>query len=274
MIEKLKETANYLSRYAEKPIEWGIILGTGLGDLAGEIDVRHRVPYSEIPNFPVSTVEGHSGELVFGYLAGKYVMAMKGRFHYYEGYPMEKVTYPVRVMKLMGIERLIVSNAAGGINPVHEIGDIMIIKDHINMIPEHPLRGRNIDALGPRFVDMKDAYNPDMIRTVEKIASDNGIKVCKGVYMALQGPTFETQAEYSMVHILGGDAVGMSTVPEVIVARHMGMEVFGLSIITDLGLPGKMANVSHEEVQEIGRRATPKVIFLVKELVRTFGAEN
>lgn len=270
MLEKLKETAEFLGHYAEQPIEWAVILGTGLGDLVTEIDVRHRIPYSQIPHFPVSTVEGHSGEMIFGYLGGKYIMALNGRFHYYEGYPMDKVTYPVRVMKLMGIRRLVVSNAAGGINPAHSIGDIMIINDHINMIPEHPLRGKNIDELGPRFVDMKDAYNPAMIRRAKEIAAENGIEVCEGVYLALQGPTFETQAEYLMVSRLGGDAVGMSTVPEVIVARHMGIEVFGVSIITDLGLPGKMANVSHEEVQAVGRTATPKVMEIVKELIRTF----
>lgn len=270
MLEKLKETAEFLGHYAEQPIEWAVILGTGLGDLVTEIDVRHRIPYSQIPHFPVSTVEGHSGEMIFGYLGGKYIMALNGRFHYYEGYPMDKVTYPVRVMKLMGIRRLVVSNAAGGINPAHRIGDIMIINDHINMIPEHPLRGKNIDELGPRFVDMKDAYNPAMIRRAKEIAAENGIEVCEGVYLALQGPTFETQAEYLMVSRLGGDAVGMSTVPEVIVARHMGIEVFGVSIITDLGLPGKMANVSHEEVQAVGRTATPKVMEIVKELIRTF----
>ena len=270
MLEKLKETAEFLGRYADQPIEWAVILGTGLGDLVTEIDIRHRIPYSQIPHFPVSTVEGHSGEMIFGYLGGKYIMALNGRFHYYEGYPMDKVTYPVRVMKLMGIRRLVVSNAAGGINPAHRIGDIMIINDHINMIPEHPLRGKNIDELGPRFVDMKDAYNPAMIRRAKEIAAENGIEVCEGVYLALQGPTFETQAEYLMVSRLGGDAVGMSTVPEVIVARHMGIEVFGVSIITDLGLPGKMANVSHEEVQAVGRTATPKVMKIVKELIRTF----
>lgn len=270
MLEKLKETAEFLGRYAEQPIEWAVILGTGLGDLVTEIDVRHRIPYSQIPHFPVSTVEGHSGEMIFGYLGGKYIMALNGRFHYYEGYPMDKVTYPVRVMKLMGIRRLVVSNATGGINPAHRIGDIMIIRDHINMIPEHPLRGKNIDELGPRFVDMKDAYNPAMICRAKEIAAENGIEVCEGVYLALQGPTFETQAEYLMVSRLGGDAVGMSTVPEVIVARHMGIEVFGVSIITDLGLPGKMANVSHEEVQAVGRTATPKVMKIVKELIRTF----
>ena len=270
MLEKLKETAEFLGRYADQPIEWAVILGTGLGDLVTEIDVRHRIPYSQIPHFPVSTVEGHSGEMIFGYLGGKYIMALNGRFHYYEGYPMDKVTYPVRVMKLMGIRRLVVSNAAGGINPAHRIGDIMIINDHINMIPEHPLRGKNIDELGPRFVDMKDAYNPAMIRRAKEIAAENGIEVCEGVYLALQGPTFETQAEYLMVSRLGGDAVGMSTVPEVIVARHMGIEVFGVSIIADLGLPGKMANVSHEEVQAVGRTATPKVMKIVKELIRTF----
>lgn len=270
MLEKLKETAEFLGRYADQPIEWAVILGTGLGDLVTEIDVRHRIPYSQIPHFPVSTVEGHSGEMIFGYLGGKYIMALNGRFHYYEGYPMDKVTYPVRVMKLMGIRRLVVSNAAGGINPAHRIGDIMIINDHINMIPEHPLHGKNIDELGPRFVDMKDAYNPAMIRRAKEIAAENGIEVCEGVYLALQGPTFETQAEYLMVSRLGGDAVGMSTVPEVIVARHMGIEVFGVSIITDLGLPGKMANVSHEEVQAVGRTATPKVMKIVKELIRTF----
>lgn len=268
MINKYQETAAYLSQYVEAPIRWGIILGTGLGSLTEKIDIRHRIPYSQIPHFPVSTVEGHSGELVFGYLGGHYVMALNGRFHYYEGYGMDQVTFPVRVMKFLGIERMIVSNAAGGVNPEHEIGDIMLISDHINMIPEHPLRGCNLDELGPRFVDMKDCYNPAMRALAHKIADDAGYKVCEGVYLALQGPTFETQAEYMMISRVGGDAVGMSTVPEVIVARHMGIEVFGVSVITDLGLPGKMVNVSHEEVQEIGRKVTPRVIHIVSELVR------
>ena len=266
MLEKLKETAEFLGRYADQPIEWAVILGTGLGDLVTEIDVRHRIPYSQIPHFPVSTVEGHSGEMIFGYLGGKYIMALNGRFHYYEGYPMDKVTYPVRVMKLMGIRRLVVSNAAGGINPAHRIGDIMIINDHINMIPEHPLRGKNIDELGPRFVDMKDAYNPAMIRRAKEIAAENGIEVCEGVYLALQGPTFETQAEYLYFKAIGGDAAGMSTVPEVIVARHMSLPVFGVSVITNCGLSDEVGD--HEDVQRQGKKAGVKMAKLFMEMLK------
>ncbi|MCK5907409.1 MAG: purine-nucleoside phosphorylase, partial [Flavobacteriales bacterium] len=214
-----------------------------------------------------STVEGHSGALYLGTLGGKKVIAMKGRFHYYEGYTMQEVTFPVRVFKMLGIDKLVVSNACGGTNPNFKIGDIMLINDHIMMMPEHPLRGKNIDELGPRFVDMSDAYDKSMITKAHAIAKDLGYETQEGVYLALQGPTFETPAEYVMVTNMGADAVGMSTAPEVIVAKHMSMTVFGISVITDLGVAGQVMEASHEEVQEVARQTTPKMVAIVTELI-------
>ncbi len=234
--------------------ETAIILGTGLGSLVHEITDKYEINYSEIPNFPVSTVEGHSGKLIFGKLGNKDIMAMQGRFHFYEGYSMKEVTFPVRVMRELGIKTLFVSNAAGGTNPDFEIGDLMIITDHINLFPEHPLRGKNIEY-GPRFPDMSEAYSKELIAKALEIAQEKGIKVQQGVYLGTQGPTFETPSEYKMFHILGADAVGMSTVPEVIVANHCGIKVFGVSVITDLGVEGKIVEVSHEEVQKAADEA-------------------
>ncbi|MCK5781671.1 MAG: purine-nucleoside phosphorylase [Flavobacteriales bacterium] len=267
MLKTIKETADFIkSKWGEQP-EFGIILGTGLGQLTDDMQTDIVLPYEEIPNFPVSTVEGHSGALYLGSLGGKKVVAMKGRFHYYEGYTMQEVTFPVRVMKLLGIEKLIVSNACGGTNPDFEIGDIMLINDHIMMMPEHPLRGKNISELGPRFVDMSEPYSLEMIAKAHKIAADLGYNTKEGVYLALQGPTFETPAEYVMVSNMGADAVGMSTAPEVIVAKHMDMTCFGISVITDLGVAGKVVEASHEEVQEVGRLTTPKMVAIVTELI-------
>ena len=243
-----------------------IILGTGLGSLVHEITDAYEISYKDIPNFPISTVEGHSGKLIFGKLGNKDIMAMQGRFHFYEGYSMQEVTFPVRVMRELGIKTLFVSNAAGGMNPDFSIGDLMIITDHINFFPEHPLRGKNIEY-GPRFPDMSEAYSKELINKALQIAEEKGINVQQGIYIGTQGPTFETPAEYKMFHILGADAVGMSTVPEVIVANHCGIKVFGISVITDLGVEGKIVEVSHEEVQKAADAAQPKMTTIMRELI-------
>lgn len=268
MLEQIKSTAAHIQSKISFVPEVGIILGTGLGGLVKEIDVKHIIPYEEIPNFPVSTVEGHSGKLIFGELGGKKVMALQGRFHFYEGYNMQQVTFPVRVMKVLGIKQLFVSNAAGGTHPDFEIGDLMIINDHINFFPAHPLIGKNLKEFGPRFPDMSETYSKDLIAKAKKVAAANKIKVQEGVYLGLSGPTFETPAEYRMVRILGADAVGMSTVPEVIVARHMDIPCFAISIITDLGVEGKIVEVTHEEVQQVAAQAEKKMTVIMKELMR------
>jgi purine-nucleoside phosphorylase len=238
-----------------------------LGGLVKEIKVIDEIPYQDIPNFPVSTVESHSGKLIFGELGGKQVVAMQGRFHFYEGYNMQQVTFPVRVMKLLGIERLFVSNASGGVNPDFEVGEIMILNDHINLFPAHPLIGKNIDELGPRFPDMSEPYDPAMIALAQTIASENNIKVSVGTYAGLTGPTLETPAEYGYVRAIGSDAVGMSTVPEVIVARHMEIPCFAISIITDLGVPGKIHKVSLQDVIDVASRQEPKMTLIMRELI-------
>ena len=243
------------------------MLGTGLGQLASEITDTLEFPYQDIPNFPVSTVEGHSGKLIFGKLGGKDIMAMQGRFHYYEGYNMKEVTFAIRVMYELGIQTLFVSNASGGMNPEFKIGELMIIVDHINMFPEHPLQGKNFPT-GPRFPDMHEAYDHQLIALADEIAKEKGIRVKHGVYVGVQGPTFETPAEYRMYRILGGDAVGMSTVPEVIVAHHCGIKVFGMSIITDLGGFDVPVAVSHEEVQKAANIAQPLMTDVMREMIR------
>lgn len=268
MLEKIQETTDYIKKIIKTNPKTGIILGTGLGNLVTQLTDTLEIPYERIPNFPVSTVEGHSGKLIFGKLGNVDVMAMQGRFHYYEGYNMKEVTFPVRVMRALGIENLLVSNASGGMHPDFEIGDLMIITDHINLFPEHPLRGKNYKELGTRFPDMSEAYSKELIAKAKAIAKRNNIRVVEGVYIGTTGPTFETPAEYKYFHIIGGDAVGMSTVPEVIVANHAGMRVFGISIITDLGVQGKIVEVTHEEVQEIGNRAQPLMTQIMKELVK------
>ena len=245
--------------------EIGIILGSGLGDLADEF-CKISIPYSEIPGFETSTISGHKSRLVFAEINGKNVVMMQGRFHFYEGYSMKEVTFPVRVMRELGIKTLFASNAAGGTNPDFEIGDLMIITDHINLFPEHPLRGKNIEY-GPRFPDMNEAYSKELIAKALEIAQEKGIKVQQGVYLGTQGPTFETPSEYKMFHILGADAVGMSTVPEVIVANHCGIKVFGVSVITDLGVEGKIVEVSHEEVQKAADEAQPRMTTIMRELI-------
>ena len=266
MLERIQETAAFLRSKMHTHPETAIILGTGLGSLANEITDKYEIGYETIPNFPVSTVEGHSGKLIFGKLGDKDIMAMQGRFHYYEGYAMTEVTFPIRVMRELGIQTLFVSNAAGGMNPDFEIGDLMIITDHINFFPEHPLRGKNI-PYGPRFPDMSEAYNKGLIQKADEIAQEKGIKVQHGIYIGTQGPTYETPAEYKMFRILGADAVGMSTVPEVIVANHCGIRVFGMSVITDLGVEGKIVEVTHEEVQKAADAAQPLMTSIMRELI-------
>ena len=267
MLNKIKETASFLKQKVNKDYQVGIILGTGLGGLVNEIEIEHSFAYEDIPNFPVSTVEGHSGKLIFGKLGGKNVVALQGRFHYYEGYSMNEVVFPVRVMKFLGIEYLFVSNASGGVNPAYEIGEIMIISDHINLFGDNPLMGKNLDELGPRFPDMSEPYDKKLITKAEEIAKENNIRVAKGVYAGLSGPTLETPAEYVYVRNIGADTVGMSTVPEVIAARHMGIPCFGFSIITDLGVPGKIIEMTHEIVQGVARKAEPKMTKIIKELI-------
>ena len=265
MINSIKNAAAYIAERTGFTPEVGIILGTVLGGLVEKIEIEHSIPYSEIPGFPVSTVEGHSGRLIMGVLGGKKVVAMQGRFHYYEGYTAQQVVFPVRVMKFLGIKTLFVSNAAGSMNSTFRVGDVMVINDHINLIP-NPLIGRNIDELGPRFPAMNDAYNPELIERATKIAEREGIKLQYGCYVALTGPTFETPKEYMWVKLIGGDAVGMSTAPEVIAARHMDIPVFGVSIITDTM---ENTSISHEEVQENGKLAEKSMTKLFTELLKT-----
>ena len=262
----LKKTAEFLKGKMTTVPQTAIILGTGLGSLVNEITDKYEIEYKDIPNFPLSTVEGHSGKLIFGKLGKKEVMAMQGRFHFYEGYSMKEVTFPIRVMRELGIKTLFVSNAAGGMNPDFIIGDLMIINDHINFFPEHPLRGKNI-PYGDRFPDMSKAYDKELIGMAKVIAEEKGIRIVEGVYLGTQGPTFETPAEYRMFHRMGADAVGMSTVPEVIVARHCGIKVFGISVITDLGVEGIVVECSHEEVQRAADEAQPKMTTIFREII-------
>lgn len=268
-LEKIKESANFLKNKTTELPEIGVILGTGLGDLTQHIEHQKTIDYKDIPNFPISTVEGHSGRLIFGMLAGKRIMAMQGRFHYYEGYNMKEVTFPVRVMKELGIKKLFVSNAAGGMNKEFQVGDVMIITDHINLFPENPLRGKNYEELGPRFPAMTEAYSHKLIEIADKVGEKNNIRLMHGVYVGTPGPTFETPAEYEYFRVIGGDAVGMSTVPEVIVANHAGMEVFGVSVITDLGGKDIKEVPTHEEVQKAAVKAQPNMIKLFKGVLDT-----
>jgi purine-nucleoside phosphorylase len=267
LFDKIQETASFIRQKIKSQPQVGIILGSGLSELADLTDRETEIEYSDIPNFPVSTVEGHHGCLVFGKIEGCPVMLMAGRFHYYEGYNMEQVTFPVRVMKALGIHTLIVSNAAGAMNTSYKIGDLMLIRDHINLFPEHPLRGHNDERLGVRFPDMSQPYDLALIDEAKSIAEKKGITVRVGTYIGLQGPTFETPAEYKWLHTIGGDAVGMSTVPEVIVARHGDMKVFAISVITDIGVSDVPVTITHEEVLEAAHHAAPKMAALVAAMV-------
>lgn len=267
MWEKVHETVDYILEKTNFIPEYGVILGSGLGSFTDDIEIQFTLQYADIPNFPISTVEGHKGALVFGTIGSKKVVAMQGRFHYYEGYDMKQVTFPVRVMKRLGVTQLIVSNAAGGVNPTYKVGTIVLIKDHVNFLQEHPLRGQNEARFGPRFVNMSEPYSRNMITKAKQIADQFDIAVQEGVYLALQGPTFETLAEYRMVKAIGADCVGMSTVPEVIVARHMELETFGISVITDMGDEASIDSITHNEVLEAANAAEPKVRQLIKELI-------
>lgn len=271
ILKKIGESCDYLKRRSVIRPKVAIVLGTGLGNFAEKIAVSDTIPYSEIPHFKVSTVQGHSGCLIFGHISGVPVMAMKGRLHYYEGYTMQEITFPIRVMKAMGIETVMVSNAAGGLNPEYVPGDIMIIKDHINLFPEHPLHGPNIEELGTRFPDMSNAYDKALVKRALEIGEENGFGLKCGVYVGTQGPTFETLAEYRYFRIIGGDTVGMSTVPEVIVANHAGMAVFGVSVVSNVGLDANLSNVTHEEVQQNTILAQDKLSLLFTEMVKCCG---
>ncbi len=266
-LDKIKETAEFIRKEVGETPDTAVILGTGLGELVNHIEISKELDYHNIPNFPVSTVEGHSGKLIFGKLGGKYIMAMQGRFHYYEGYDMKQVTFPVRVMRQLGVETLFVSNAAGGMNKEFRVGDVMVITDHINLFPENPLRGKNYDELGPRFPAMTEAYNAALVMMADDIARENNIRLMHGVYVGTPGPTFETPAEYEYFRVIGGDAVGMSTVPEVIVANHAGMRVFGVSVITDLGGKDIKEVPTHEEVQKAAIKAQPVMTHIIKEML-------
>jgi len=268
MLEKIQETTAYIKSKIDFEPTVGIVLGTGLGGLVKEIEIVGTLPYNEIPNFPVSTVKGHEGKLIFGILGGKNVIAMQGRFHYYEGYTMQEVTFPIRVLKFLGIKLLILSNASGGVNSDYNIGDLMIIKDHINLMGDNPLIGKNDTGLGPRFPDMSETYDKNIIRYATKIARHNNIHFQVGVYAAVTGPTFETPSEYYYIRVLGADAVGMSTVPEAIVARHMSLPCFAVSVISDLGVEGKIVEISHEEVIDAASMAEPKMTLVVKEMIK------
>ncbi|HEX9152052.1 MAG TPA: purine-nucleoside phosphorylase [Flavobacterium sp.] len=270
MWKQVQQTVSFIKERIYFTPEYGVILGSGLGSFTDEMKIEFTLPYSEIPNFPTSTVKGHKGALVFGTIGTKKVVAMQGRFHFYEGYSMKEVTFPVRVMKFLGVEKLIVSNASGGVNPTYKVGAIVMITDHINMTPEHPLRGENDERFGPRFVNMSEPYSRKMIAKAQELAKELGIAVHEGIYLGLQGPTFETLAEYRMVKILGADCVGMSTVPEVIVARHMDLETFGISVITDMGDEKSIGAISHEEVLQAAKNAEPKVRSLIKELILNY----
>ncbi len=267
-LQQLNEAKDFIEQKIDKTPEIAIILGTGLGGLVGEIDVQHEIPYQEIPHFPVSTVESHAGKLIFGTLGGRQVMVMQGRFHYYEGYSMQEITFPERLMKLFGIEYLLISNAGGALNPQYRKGDLMLIDDHINLLGTNPLIGRNLDDFGPRFPDMSEPYSKDLIAKAEDIALENRIKVQKGSFVALTGPSLETKAEYRFLRATGADTVGMSTVPEVIVAVHQGMKVFGISVITDECFPDALKPVSVEEIIATAAKAEPKLTLIMKELVQ------
>jgi purine-nucleoside phosphorylase len=267
--DKIQEAYSFLKPYCPQSLSLGIILGTGLGQLIHQIEVEKEIPYSEIPHFPVSTVESHQGKLIIGKLEGKAILALSGRFHYYEGYSMKEVTFPVRVMKLLGIHQLIISNAAGGLNPEYQIGDLMLLNDHIDLFPENPLRGKNLDTFGVRFPDMSEPYSQSWINAALEIASKNQMLVHQGVYVGVQGPNLETKAEYEFLRKIGADAVGMSTVPEVIVARHMDMKVFAVSAITDLCSPGNIKKVNLSDVLAAAAIAEPKMTLLIRNLIKT-----
>lgn len=268
LISKINETLEVITKITTEEYPFGIILGTGLGGLAKDIDVQHEIEYENLPHFPLSTVESHHGKLIFGKIGDKNVVAMQGRFHFYEGYSMKQITYPVRVMKFLGVNTLLVSNACGGMNPVYKRGDIMLMLDHINLLGDNPLIGMNEDELGPRFPDMSEPYDLELIKVAEEVALENKIKVQKGVYVAVPGPNLETKAEYRFLRTIGADVVGMSTIPENIVANHMGIKVLGISIVTDECFPDSLKPVIVEEIISTAMQAEPKMTLIMKEVVK------
>lgn len=268
LISKINETLKVIREKTQDEFPIGIILGTGLGGLVKDIKIEHEIDYSNLPHFPLSTVESHHGKLILGTINGKKVVAMQGRFHYYEGYTMQQITYPVRVMRYLGVKTLLVSNACGGMNPLYRRGDVMIMVDHINLLGDNPLIGKNEDELGPRFPDMSEPYNLELIKIAEEVALENKIKVQKGVYVAVSGPNLETKAEYRFLRATGADVVGMSTIPENIVANHMGMEVLGISIVTDECFPDSLKPVNVEEIIAAAMAAEPKMTFIMKEVIK------
>jgi purine-nucleoside phosphorylase len=267
MLKKIIAAVSFIqSKYHDKPAV-GIVLGSGLGSFTSEISIEFEISYSDIPHFPISTVEGHSGKLIFGELSGKKVVAMAGRFHYYEGYTTPEVVFPIRVLKFLGIKTLLISNAAGGTNTSFHVGDLMVIRDHISMLTLNPLLGKNEETFGPRFPDMSEPYKKYLIEKAKIIAGDNNIQLKEGVYIGVTGPTFETRSEYKMLRLLGGDAVGMSTVQEVIAAVHLGLPVFAMSVITDVGIRDEENKITHDEVLQAARDAEPKLTLIFKELI-------
>ena len=267
MVKKVNEATDFIkSKYKAKPAV-GIVLGSGLGSFTNEINIEFEIAYNDIPHFPISTVEGHSGKLIFGELSGKKIVAMAGRFHYYEGYATQEVVFPIRVLKFLGIETLLISNAAGGINTDFQVGNLMVIKDHISMLTVNPLLGKNDETFGPRFPDMSEPYKKYLIEKAKTIASENNIELKEGIYVGVTGPTFETRAEYKMLNLLGGDAVGMSTVQEVIAAVHLGLPVFAMSVITDIGIREEENKITHAEVLQAAKDAEPKLTLIFKELI-------
>ena len=274
MLDRIKETVDYIQALISLKPAVGIILGTGIGGLVDEIEVIQIIPYSTIPNFPIPTVDGHEGNLIFGRMGGKDVVVMQGRFHYYEGFTMQEIAFPVRVMKFLGIRLLILSNASGGVNPEFNVGDLMVIEDHINLIKDNPLIGPNNENLGTRFPDMGHAYDKELILKVIAIADQHNLPLRKGVYAAVSGPTFETPAEYKYIRTIGADAVGMSTVPEVIAARHMGLRCLAFAMITDLGIPGKIVTVTHEDVIRAATLIEPEMTKILIELLERLEFPN
>lgn len=266
-LEQIAEATTYISHKSSVKPEVGIILGTGLGGLAKEIDIETTLSYTDIPHFPVSTVETHEGKLLLGKLGGKSVVAMQGRFHYYEGYSMKQITFPVRVMSKLGIKYLLISNAGGGMNPKLKRGDLLIIEDHINLLGDNPLIGPNLDEFGPRFPDMSEPYSKELIQLAEQIAAENEIILRKGVFVAVSGPNLETRAEYRFLHNIGGDVVGMSTVPENIVAVHSGLKVFGLSVVTDECFPDTLLPVNIDEIIQTANKTEPKLTLIMKKVI-------
>jgi purine-nucleoside phosphorylase len=269
MLKNYERAANFIKSYIKTPPKIGLILGSGLGGIVSEIEILSEIKYKKIPGFPVSTVDGHDGKLIYGRCGRHYLLVMKGRFHYYEGYTMQEITFPVKTMKLLGIEYFFATNASGGLNPEYRTGDIVFISDHINLFDDHPLKGKNDEAFGPRFPDMSRVYHPGLIKSARKIAEQGQIKVHTGVYAGVSGPTYETPAEYNYLRIIGCDLVGMSTVPEIIVAHHAGLICFALSVITDMGVPGMIKEITHEDVQDVAGKSSEKLSYIMLNLIET-----